>query len=921
MTSKPCCPPKSAVTRRDVVQGLSLIAGTGLPGAAMAGAVSPELAAETPIPRDKKLDPAWRESLFDRGQPTAYRHWAEQRFIGMPVSGIGTGTVYVGGDGKLWCWDIFNQLHEGVVPADPKAQDNVQIHAGILRERDGANYVYPPEQRGPWNIEQGFAVVVRDSQGETRRNLDRTGFNEVVFRGQAPIAEISYRDAQSPLAIDLEVFTPFIPLDEDRSSLPATTLHYRLSNAGHETITVSFEGWCANPVLRYSGNHLEAGLINRTFATADGAGVIVEGADSPDSHIATMPDFGSMALFLCDQNAQATATSFLSGTDRRHVDRANQIGGSPGVAGIATSLTIKPGETADVRAIVSWYFPNLVVEALKPERVVPGQSPNGQKRWYASKFADAGEVASHVAQNIAPLSALTRAWRDCWYNSTLPNWILERAFIPVNTLQTNTCFRLANGRFWAWEGVGCCAGTCTHVWHYAQSAARLFPALERDLRTRTDFGLALGENGAIRFRGEYNTHEATDGQAGVILRTYREYLTSADDHFLRPIWTKVKRALDYLIAQDARDGPPNGIPAGEQNNTLDAAWFGKIPAMASLYLAALCAGEAMALAMGDTAYARKCGAILGVGRRNILELFDPVKGYFVQEEDPEHSDAIGIGTGCYIDQVIGQWWAFQLGLGRLYDGPHIRRALSALWDYNFCPDMGRLRESIPTPELRGRPYALTGEAGLVMCTWPFGGRRADWEKHWQYGYFNECMTGFEYQVAGHMIWESDEQPDLLEKGLAITRAVHDRYDGARRNPFNEIECSDHYARAMASYGVFLALCGFEYDGPHKHLAFRPRLTHDNRFKAAFTAAHGWGSFEMIAAPDRFEAQVSIAYGHIELASLGLRVPDGFHPGRVETNNGPATLVRNGIDVTIRFARTAKITSGRTLKVTLLRKGR
>jgi len=104
------------------------------------------------------------------------------------------------------------------------------------------------------------------------------------------------------------------------------------------------------------------------------------------------------------------------------------------------------------------------------------------------------------------------------------------------------------------------------------------------------------------------------------------------------------------------------------------------------------------------------------------------------------------------------------------------------------------------------------------------------------GYFNEWMDGFEYEVAGHMIWEG-----MLLEGLAVTRAVHDRYHASRRNPWNEIECGDHYARSMASYGVYLEACGFEYRGPKQHIGFAPKLSPEN-FKSAFTSAEGWGTF-------------------------------------------------------------------------------
>ena len=102
-------------------------------------------------------------------------------------------------------------------------------------------------------------------------------------------------------------------------------------------------------------------------------------------------------------------------------------------------------------------------------------------------------------------------------------------------------------------------------------------------------------------------------------------------------------------------------------------------------------------------------------------------------------------------------------------------------------------------------------------------------------YKNEVWTGIEYQVAGNMAWEG-----MVTEALAICRGVHERYHPSKHNPWNEIECGDHYARGMASYGVFLGLCGFEYHGPKGHLGFAPRITPDD-FRAAFTAAEGWGT--------------------------------------------------------------------------------
>src|SRR5260370_6334553 len=82
---------------------------------------------------------------------------------------------------------------------------------------------------------------------------------------------------------------------------------------------------------------------------------------------------------------------------------------------------------------------------------------------------------------------------------------------------------------------------------------------------------------------------------------------------------------------------------------------------------------------------------------------------------------------------------------------------------------------------------------------------------------------------------------MVEEALAIIRGVHDRYDGRKHNPWNEVECGDHYARALASWGCLTELAGFTFDGPPGHLGFAPRFQQDE-FKCFFFAAEGWGSF-------------------------------------------------------------------------------
>jgi hypothetical protein len=279
--------------------------------------------------------------------------------------------------------------------------------------------------------------------------------------------------------------------------------------------------------------------------------------------------------------------------------------------------------------------------------------------------------------------------------------------------------------------------------------------------------------------------------------------------------------------------------------------------------------------------------------------------------DSKHLDAINSGTGCEIDQVFGQSWAFQVGLPRVLPARETVSALKSLWRYNFTPDVGPYRK-VYKP---GRWYAMPGEAGLLMCTFP----RRDWDyaqakgkgPDWAAGYFDECMNGFEYQVAGHMLWEG-----LVMEGMAVTRAVHDRYHASRRNPWNEVECGDHYTRSMASYGVYLAACGFEYHGPKQHVGFAPRLTPDN-FKCAFTSAEGWGTFAQKIESGKLTAEIAVRWGQLKLKSIALQ-NDSASSAKVSCSAKPVSVgvQKDGRRVLLILNQPVTVAAGETIEITL-----
>jgi uncharacterized protein (DUF608 family) len=995
------------------------------------------------VPADKQLDAEWVRSLSTRGAPSIYRG-DELRYIGMPVGGICAGNVYLGGDGRLWLWDIFNQHHQGCVP-----RERVEYRGAKLRESDGANYVQPPEQQAPFDL--SFHVALGDSV----RPLDRTGWRDVSFLGQYPVGNVDYRDADSPVSVKLEAFSPFIRLNTDDSSLPATVLRYTLTNDSAHRVEVTLGGRIENPVLLYSSARMpftarrntirkqqrftavectaystveavqqpRPDIVFERFEKPTYEGWTATGSAFDDGPIRTadMPDYqddvnGQGERVVNTHNVRrgedvrggdqhtGTLTSREFTIERRYINFRIGGGNHPGqtclnllvngqvvrtatghdanrmrldffdvrdlegkqaqlqivdqatggwgnigvddiifadtprtdrkledlpdfgsiclaaigaadaetesaapddapIGQLSRKLALDPGESQCVSFLVAWYFPNLAIPGLPDVR-----------RWYSSKFKNALDVVGYVAQHLDRLTAETFKWRDTWYDSSLPHWFLDRTFANTSILATNTCHRFADGRFWCWEGIGCCHGTCTHVWGYAQAVARIFPELERYLRDQIDFGRFFHEDtGAIDYRAEFGRHVAHDGQAGSILSAYREHQMSPDDRFLRRRWPRIRKALELLMREDGND---DGLLEGAQYNTLDASWYGPMGWLSSLYLAAVRAGEAMATETHDSEFAQRCRTILDRGRRNMVErLFNGE--YFIHIPDPAHPEANGTNDGCHIDQVYGQSWAHQVGLGRIIPEGQTKSALQSLWKYNFAPDVGVYRDGMKIIK-GGRWYAVPGDAGLIMCTFPKGGaERATGRGRsaWAAMYFNECMTGFEYQAAGHMIWEG-----LLTEGLAVTRAIHDRYHPSRRNPYNEIECSDHYARAMAGYGVFLAACGFQHHGPKGHLGFAPRLTPEN-FRAAFTTAEGWGTFSQQRDQGTQRATIMVSWGRLRLRTLALDLPAAKTPQsvRITAAGRPrdATFEMTGVRLRILPAEELLIEATETAEVTIV----
>ena len=474
--------------------------------------------------------------------------------------------------------------------------------------------------------------------------------------------------------------------------------------------------------------------------------------------------------------------------------------------------------------------------------------------WYAGKFDGIRDVARYWKRNYERLKAESQVFSDAFYDTSLPPEVVEAVAANLTILKSPTVLRQIDGRLWGWEGChdgsGCCHGSCTHVWNYAQAIPHLFPDLERSLR-KTEFNESQSNEGHQSFRSNvpvtdanHDFHAAADGQLGGIMKVYREWRISGDTEWLKAIWPQVRTSLDYCI--ETWDPRHMGALEEPHHNTYDIEYWGPNGHCTSFYTGALNAAVKMGEALGDdvSGYAELLGKSIGYLADNLYNgeyfyqkvttegldaKFEPLDVDFngtgykaIAEEVNAQGPKYQYGTGCLSDGVLGFWIARACGLDELMDSEKVASHLKAVHAYNFRKDL----YDHANPQ---RPsYALGHEAGLLICSWPNGGKPI-----LPFVYSDEVWTGIEYQVASHLMMHGE-----IEKGLEIVRACRDRYDGYTRNPFNEYECGHWYARAMSSYGLLQGLTGLRYDAVDKSLYIDSRIGDD--FRAFISTADGFG---------------------------------------------------------------------------------
>jgi uncharacterized protein (DUF608 family) len=442
-----------------------------------------------------------------------------------------------------------------------------------------------------------------------------------------------------------------------------------------------------------------------------------------------------------------------------------------GATGASVYIPVKLGgkETKTIKVYLAWHVPHSDVKAgvspddnkPKPKKEAKVCAPGADccsadiaseyyEPWYAGKFKDVREVANYWRTNYNDLKSKSELFTRDFYASDLPPEVLEAIAANLAIIKSPTVLRQKDGKLWAWEGChnqsGCCNGSCTHVWNYAQAMPHLFPALERTLR-ETEFTYNQSVTGHQNFRAtlpiKKNTNDwyaAADGQLGGIMKVYRDWEISGDTEWLKKLWPQVKASMDFCIRQ--WDPRHTGTIEEPHHNTYDIEFWGPDALCTGFYLGALTAFVNMSDQLGEENGTYK--ELLEKGR--IFMESDLYNGsYFKQLVKWEgldapspvelaeksigtsySSEALGImkkegpkyqyGEGCLSDGMLGLWMARVCGIDAdIVDPEKVNNHLLSVYKYNMKHDL--TNHSNPQRAI----YAYGNEGGLLLCSWP--GRR------------------------------------------------------------------------------------------------------------------------------------------------------------------------------------------------------
>jgi uncharacterized protein (DUF608 family) len=567
----------------------------------------------------KNVEISKNEDLYKQGPQASYtgKNLTE---IAFPLGGIGTGSICLGGWGQLRDWEIMNRPAKGFV--SPRS-------FFALKARFPGKPPVTKVLQGPVEgsyVGGGHSVVPYFPKNDMGHGLPH--FRKATFTGAYPTATVLLEDPDMPFSVTLKAFNPFIPLNAKDSGIPVAILSYTFENTSSKEISATVFGNLTNIVgnsdedERLNLIKKEEGLTGLYLTTREPDfksrfdGSLVLATTWPDASVwpRWIQEFQLMEFW----KIVALSDEFPPKKE-----------GKSDTGTLAVDFVVKPHQKITVTFLLAWYFPTFerywktTTESTQGGFTLKRKEDaiNSWKNYYSTLWGDAWDVILYTAANLDRLTEETELFREALFSSTFPVHVLDAVSSQISTLKTNTCLRLEDGTFYGFEGCSdqgfCCNGSCSHVWYYAQAMPFLFPSLQRSM-TEAHFDNSLLEDGVMSLRMplplgekyEPTFYPAGDGQMGLILQVYRDWKLSGNDEWLRSLWPRIKKALEF--SWKYWDVDKDGIMEGVKHNTYNIQFYGPETLTGSLYIASLRATAKMAAYLGEK---EKAEEYLAIARR------------------------------------------------------------------------------------------------------------------------------------------------------------------------------------------------------------------------------------------------------------------------------------------------------------------
>jgi len=863
---------------------------------------------------------------------------------GIPLGGIGTGSIEIRPDGYFHEWQIFNRGSWALEPGEATPPDGPMPGPGTL-----AFYLRCQAGEGPLRVRR---LGLRSDQHDLYHLPWLKSVRAIEFEGRYPTARLSYVDPSLPVSASALAFSPIIPHEARLSATPGFYVSFTFENCSQEPLDVSLLSVLENPLV--ADGALRPMAITVTESDPTTHITLRMEAGSPDDSLA-----GSLCL-----SASGEHVSWISGASRAFMRGFKH----------RPSAFVRAHQCVHHRFRREGHLPNL--GAAKPPPALPRED----------EITAMDEPAQRtLLTELLQLPSFNDFYRHL--TEVEPDLVeipegrlslLRDGLILVGNLDLESR---------GWGDTALC------------SSLRLAPGEKRDVLVTLSWhfphhlspsGRAIGHRYEDWFADALEVSQFLTKNWDNLSRHTCAFSEALYDTTLDPVlpeaWAGQLSTLAKATwwAKDGSFGVWEGLGCCGLNTT-DVSYHGSFPLLTLFPYLERQQLESLAklqtedgriphaffpdLSTVDDQFTRvdmnpqfvllACRHYLWTGDVDFLRRCWP---HVVKAMDqtatldrngdglPDHGTALNtydqwdfFGTPAYISSL----WiaALQAGIRMAEDlGDTVRagawRALTGtasesfdrmLWNGEYyrlwVDNAGARDECCMTDQISGEGFSrliglepnlpdervtaalgaifrhnFTPEGGLLNAVYPPSQPR----RFPAYGNFqaDAPWSGIEYVTAATLL-----ELGLCEEGLAVVRSVHERYLSAGRH-WNHVECGDHYYRAMASWWLLLASTGFKLDQPRQQLTFSP-MSLDRDFRAPWFTPTGWGILRQT--PDAFE--LSCRSGFVSFARLCIPIPAVPKSVRVGGREISHTAISTNRHMAIAFDEALILESGTVLEVT------